>query len=295
MIGEFIELSNGIEFGSTTSINNLPAYTKSKTVSPYKATVVARNKEVCKLEGRLNRANYDTLVSFEDETYTIKSFGQSNTIESIKVGISAIKNAINDSFKSAVTGLLPRIYDNQGNEIGKCEILTAGSGLQVYRYYKYIIKNTVLYAYELSHDTTDILYCIYNEQNQMVATVSKDTNISHGHARYTIYSCNEEWFKYIVLVTTCWSINNTVDDGGPGTHKKEVLVTVIPELLQKYNPTFIDQVKQKEGITHLPENMNLVNQKIEEAKKGKDVKLSKFMFILVFGIIFVIMLISFFK
>ena len=173
--------------------------------------------------------------------------------------------------------------------------MSAGEGLQKYFYYKYTIKGTVLYAYELSHDTTDILYCIYNEHNQMIATISKKTTVVHGHARYTIYSCNEEWFKYAAILTTCWSICNTEEDGSAMSITKKTEVTINPELLSKYNPTFINQVKQKEGKENLPENMDLVTQKIDESKKSSDVKLSKVLLIITFTLIIGIIIFSLFK
>ena len=296
MIGEYIETSNGIEFESSTKINNLPSFSASTNLTPYQASIVSRNSEVCTIEGNISRSNYETTMNFNDEKITIKSFGQNNTIDSIKVGIESIKTAIKDSFEEMVKSLLPKIYDEQGNGIGNCEVLNDGEGLQNYIYYKYTIKGTVLYAYELSHDTTDILYCIYNEHNQMIATISKQRKIKHGHARYTIYSCNEEWFKYAAILTACWAIEKTERDGGPDiVTGKQSLITLVPELLEKYNPTFIDQVKQKEGIEKLPESMKLVNQKVEESKNAPEVKLYKILWIFIIIVLLIILAIGFLR
>ena len=62
----------------------------------------------------------------------------------------------------------------------------------------------------------------------------------------------------------------------------------MPELLAKYNPTFIDQVKQKEGISNQPENMSLVKEKIKESKNSSDVKLSRILTIIMFILAFII-------
>ena len=148
----------------------------------------------------------------------------------------------------------------------------------------------ILYAYELSHDTTDYLYCIYNDQNQMVATVSRAMRIRHGHARYTIYTCNEEWFKYISLITLCWSLQHTAEDGSTGTYSRRSSGTLIPELHEKYNPTFIDQVKRKEGFQNLPENMQLVREKVKQANNGPDVRYHKrsWLILLILFILFIL-------
>ena len=293
MIGEFIELSNGIESGTSVSIMNSPEIGVKANLSKYKATIVSHNKEVCTIDGSIQKNNYETVASFDSDFYTIKSFGQNNAISQV----GAIVDFIGDAIKgeNAVNNVLPHIYDSNNNMIGSCEMLWSGSGINKFPYIKYIINNTIMYAYELSHDTTDILYCIYNEQNQMVATISRSMNISHGHAKYTIYSCNEKWFKYVSLVAICWAISHFEEDGGAGTFTKKTSGTLIPELLEKYNPSFIDQVKQKEGVQNLPENMSLVSEKIAESKKGSDVKLFKIIAFIVFFVIFFILGYSFFK
>lgn len=293
MIGEFIELSNGIEGSASVSLMNSPDIGVRNNLSKYKATIVSHNKEFCNIEGSIKKDNYETIANFNGDIYTIKSFGQNNTFSQVGAMIGFIGDAIKG--EDAVSNVLPHIYDSNNNLIGSCEMLWGGSGINKFPYFKYTFNNTSLFAYELSHDTTDILYCIYNEQNQMVATISRAMNISHGHAKYTIYSCNEEWFKYVSLVTVCWALTHAGEDGGAGTFTKKSAGTLIPELLEKYNPTFIDQVKQKEGTQNLPENMSLVSEKAEEAKKGSDVKLFKILFSIVFIAVFAIILFSFFK
>ena len=273
MIGEYIELSNGIEGGAAVSIGNLPEIGVKKNLAKYKATIVARNNEVCTIEGSIQKNNYETVANFGNEVYTIKSYGQNNTIDQVKAAVGVIGGLLKGSVKDTITSVAPQIYDQSGNMIGKCEVLWGGTGSNKFLYGKYIINNNNLYAYELSPNTTEILYCIYNDQNQMVATISRAMKISHGHARYTIYSCNDAWFKYVALITACWALAHTEEDGGPGSYQKKAAGTLIPELHEKYNPTFIDQVKQKEGIHNLPENMQLVKEKIKESKKGADMKL----------------------
>lgn len=293
MIGEFIELSNGIESGTSVSIMNSPEIGVKANLSKYKATIVSHNKEVCTIDGSIQKNNYETVARFDSDFYTIKSFGQNNTISQV----GALVDFIGDTIKGedAINNVLPHIYDSNNNMIGSCEMLWSGSGINKFPYIKYTINNTIMYAYELSHDTTDILYCIYNEQNQMVATISRSMKISHGHAKYTIYSCNEEWFKYVSLITICWALQHFEEDGGAGTYTRMSSATLIPELLEKYNPTFIDQVIKKEGIENLPENMYMVGKKVSESKKSADVKLFKVMFFVVFLVVLAIIIFSFLR
>lgn len=290
MIGEFIELSNGIEVGNNLRVNNLPSFKQKKSATPYRATVVSRNTEICQLEGKIEKSNYETTVSFSNEKYIIKSYGQSNTVETVKTAINTIGNIINGSFDSAMSDLLlPQIYDSSGNQVGKLEMLTIGEGVDAYFCYKYTINEVVLLAYEVAQDG-NLLYCIFNQENQMVAEVVKERHISNGHARYTLYCCNDNWFKYVVLVISCWAIQNNSKDGTASSHKSQTFVTTNTNLLSKYNPTFIEQVKQKEGSNNLPENMPLVKEKVNEAKKGEDVKTVKYtnIIFIVVAIIFLI-------
>lgn len=291
MIGEYIELSNGIEVGVFTSVFNNDDVGIRGNISKYKACIISNNKEFCTVEGKIGKNNYDSVVNYCGKVYSIKSFGQNNTISQIGALVDFVGDVING--ENAVSNIMPHIYDNKGNLIGHCELLFGGSGLNKFSYVKYIINNVVLFAYELSPDSTDILYCIYNDKMQMVATISRAITVVNGHARYTIYSCNEEWFKYVSFVTICWSLKHNREDGDPGSIVKHSTTTVIPELLEKYNPTFINQVKQKVGFNNLPENMNLVSEKVSQAKKGLDVKLPKFVLLIVFITIFILMLIGF--
>lgn len=295
MIGEFIELQNEIEMNSGVSISSKIGFDSKKTLSGYKAVVIARNSEICKLEGRIDKRNYETTVNFSDDTYIIKSFDQSNTLETIKATVNVTKDALKNSLASVPTELLPKIYNKTGELIGQYEVLSSGDGVDAYFYHKYTINGVILYAYELSHSADDLLYCVYNEQDQMVATISKNMHVSHGHARYTIYSCNEEWFKYAILITVCWAIKYTNEDGSAGSHVTHAPLLVPVKLLEKYNPTFIEQVTQKEGIHNLPENMPLARELITESKKGPDMKLYKYSIIIIFVVIFVCILLAFLR
>lgn len=283
MIGEFIETTDGMTISAGASVKGYD-FSAIKNVIPYKASIIARNNEVCTLEGKIERSNFETTVNFSDEKYIIKSYGQSNTIDKYKTIANTIGTMINE--KSVVAGIktmLPIICDANGKEIGKVDVLLAGEEFQGYQYEKYTINNVVLYAYQIAHAFTDILYCIYNEQNQMVATISKKRVVSNGLARYTLYVCNDEWFKYIALVAACWAIKFQDEDGGPGATVIKNESTIQAELMEKYNPSFIEQVKKKEGVNNLPENMSLVTAKTQAGKNSFGVLFNKIIVFIVFG------------
>lgn len=291
MIGELIEQSNGIQTGASLSINNLPSIGFSKNISKYKATIISRNREVCSIDASIQKTNYETTVKFDTESYIIKSFGQNNSISEL----GAVANIISTAIKGedAISSTLPKIYDSNNNLIGDSQLLFGGSGLNKYSYMKYTINGNNLYAYQLSHDTKDILCCIYNDNQQMIATISKKTKVENGHARYTIYSCNDDWFKYVSLIAICWTLSFTDSDGGTLSVTSQHEITVNPELLSKYNPTFIEQVKQKEGILNQPENMSLVKETVEKSKKSIDVRVAKILAFILFVAIAGVIIYSF--
>ena len=264
MIGEYIELMNEMRAKASVQIEGLELSSK-KTFFSYKAAVISRNNAVCNISGQIAKANYETELEYESQKYLIKSVGQSNTIENAKKVGEFFSKAIKGSIREAANDFLPKIYDINNNLVGECEY---GEDNILHIVYKLFGK--IFNAYVSATEKHEYVYCIYDQNNQLVAEIKKNSKVRHGHARYTIYS-KREFFREALLITSCWSLNFTEQDGEAGeAHSTRYIATVFKE---KYDQTFVNNIVQAEGESNLPENMPMVAEYVKQANRGTDVKI----------------------
>ena len=284
MIGEYIELRNEIKAKSSIKVNGVDLSAK-KSFFPYEAAVISRNNVISNISGQISKTNYETELEFDNKKYLIKSVGQSNTIETVKKVGEFFEKAINNSVKEAANDFLPKIYDADNNLVGECEY---GEDNVLHIVYKLFGKK--FDAYISSTEKHEYVYCVYDENNQLIAEIKKSSKILHGHARYTVYS-KSEYFKEALLITSCWSLRFTKQDGEVGTARATSYTATV--FREKYDQSFINNIVQTEGESNLPENMPMVAEYIKKSNRGLDVKIYYIGFVVI--IIIVLILLKCFK
>ncbi len=285
MIGEYIELTNSVRSRTSVGIEGVELSFKKDFV-PYNAVVVSHNNCTCNINGKIAKSNYETEIEVENQKFLIKSLGQSNTIETVKKVGEFFKKAIDGSIKEAANDFLPKIYDMNNNLVGECEY---GDDNILHIVYKLFGKT--FHAYVSSSEKHEYVYCIYKD-DQLVAEICKNSKVHHGHARYTIYA-NKDCYKEVLLIAACWSLDFTKQDGEAGSMGSTYYNS--PAFKEKYDRSFIDNIIQIEGESNLPDNMPLVNEYVQKAKKSTDVKIFYFGFIILIIIVLFLFLFVFNK
>ena len=261
MIGQFIRIVRGAH--STTTVGG---FQSDKQLTPDVSTIVARNQEVCKIDGRLVSNSYDMSVAFANESYLIKFFQQSNSIEMVGSIFKAIGDGIkNKSVEGFTQEIMPKIYDANGNIVGAVipeDNTTYGQNRTI----KYSINGVILNIYALDRGHI----CICNEQDQTIGMIggTEKGNIYD----FTIYSATDEWFKYVALIAA-------IMEKSYETNKEVIPIARDPEIRAKFDSNFIEQIKAKEGPQNLPENMPMVAQKRAERRNNKENKIGRILFL----------------
>ena len=288
MICEFIKMKEDGRLEVGINGKHL-SYSESKTWFPSKATVVARNQNVCNISGQLAKENYEVTLNFPstNNSYLIKYFDPtSSTIETAKSVVNIVSNIVKaKSLSGAGEVLLPKLFDLNGNEIGKVEYLREDN----YDYYKITIKGVELNCYIVGHGRKGIYICIYNNQNQLVAIVSKRMTVRNGRSQYTMYMVSDEWCEYITIITDIiHQLNYEENDQNSATIVGQCLNTWQKGLLAKYDANFIPSIIAREDPSNLPENMPLVKEMKHKAQTNPGLMIKRIITIITFIIIAVV-------
>jgi len=269
MIAEFIKIESDLNHKIGISTNNIE-YKKKFTMIPFKACIIAKNNIECNLEGKQTNKTYDITTKFNNDYYKISFWEQSSNIETISSIIGMVgKMSSNKPIDALSDTMLPKIYDINGNEVGKIEyVVVKKEGLQSYSYYKLQLNDIELKCYTIGHGSKEILFAIYDKNDKMVATVSKRMKVKNAKARYTMYIISDEWFKYVSMATIIihqMEYDNEEEQIELGT-QWHALNTYQKELLDKYDPNFIPNIIAQEDPANLPENMPLVAEKVKQSQ-----------------------------
>lgn len=295
MIGEFIKTESDLNLKTNMGVNDIN-YQRKTTMIPFKACIIAKNNVVCELEGKQQTQTYDITTNFYNDYYKISFWEQKSNIGTISSVVDMVGTMIKDkSIEALGETMLPKIYDNNGNQVGKIEYVPVKKEkMQSYYYYKLYLNDIELKCYIIGHGKEEILFVMYDKNENIVATVSKRMKVKNAKARYTMYIEDESWFKYVAIATI--SIHQMVYDNeeekitlGSQGHS---LNTYQKELLDKYDPNFIPNVISQEEEANLPENMPLVQEKVKESQSTFILNYRRIS--LIIFIIFFIMLIFFF-
>lgn len=294
MIGEFITIENDWNTKFNVQAGNYLEYNQKKNFIPFEACIVARNTIVCNMKGSLQKNSYDLIANFNTNYYKISFWEQQSNISTITSIASMVGSMVREkSLDSLQETMLPQIFDQNGNQIGKMEYITVKEkGVQSYYYHKLTLNNVELNCYTVGHDTKEILFVMYDNQDQIVATVSKRMKVKNGKARYTLYMENEKWFE-IVAIATMIEAREYDDSIRLGTQYHQ-LNTFQKGLLDKCDPNYISNIISKEDVKNLPENMPLVTQKVKESQSTFMLQYHKISLI-VFVIGFILLLIFLFS
>lgn len=290
MIAEYIKMEWDTKLGLNADINGIGIQAKT-TVIPYKSTVIARNQEICQITGRLNSESYDLSVNFSNnESYVVKFWEQSTNLGTIGSIASMVGKMVKEKSVDALyETMLPKIFDVAGNQVGDFQFVAVKQeGVQSYNYNKLVMNGVTLNCYEVGHDK-EIDMCIYNEENQMVAMISKRMPVINGKSRYTMYMVSDEWCKYVVLLCTIMHHSRYDENDFQGLGiQSDKINTFQEELKEKYDPNFKNSIIAKEGPNNLPENMPLVQEKVKASQNTFLINFKK-----VFMILFIVLFVAF--
>jgi hypothetical protein len=266
MIGEFIKIENDYNAKSRLEVGNYLEYEKKKTWIPFQACIIARNTIACDIEGKQQKDRYDIMANFQTNYYRISFWEQSSNISTIGSIANMVGSMIKDkSFDALQETMLPKIFDANENQIGKMEYVTVKKqGAQSYYYHKLILNDTELNCYTIGHDTKEILFVMYDKDDRMVATVSKQMKVKNGKARYTLYLEDDKWFEMVAIATMIES--RSYDNNNNFGTQNHALNTFQKGLLDRYDSNYISNIIAKEEPENLPENMPLVAEKVKESQ-----------------------------
>lgn len=266
MIAEYITLEWNTQASKDVDLGPIDLQACA-TVIPYQGTVIARNAEVCQLNGMTQADSYDLSVAFADgESYMMKFWQQSTNLGTIKSVVGMIGKMAKDGVMNALQDtMLPKVFDANGQPIGEFKYLTVSrKGPQSYYYYQLHFQEIMLDCYTVGVDK-GIYSCLYDQTGTLVAIISKNVLVKHGKSRYTMYLSSDEWLRPVTIMTAF--LDQYPNDGGQHIARKGYKLNTFQKgLLDKYQPDFIEKIKAQEGATNLPENMPLVQQKVHESQ-----------------------------
>lgn len=129
-----------------------------------------------------------------------------------------------------------------------------------------------------------------------MATTSKNMYVKNAKARYTIYTENDEMFLYATMFTIIihqMYYNSNEEEIKLGSQRYSAH-TIQKELIDKYKPDFISNIISKEEPANLPENMQLVAEKVKQSQSTAILnyrRISSIIFVILFiGLIIFMML-----
>lgn len=294
MICEYIKLKSERRNHFSISSNHTELRASS-SLFPYRGVMIARNQEVCTVDGVLKSNGFHLCVQSAQFGYQIKFFDSSSNVQTAASLISTITKAVKEKTMDAFHETLePKIYDLYGNQVGEFKYIfvKGDTPRESYYYRKLILCGVEVFVYVVGLGTKGIFFCMYDVFGTMIATVSKQLQIKNGKSRYTLYMLNDAWFPYVALITAVLhqlDYEGKEKDGVGLGGRGQTLNTFQKGLLEKYNPNFIDAIIQKEEPRNLPENMSLVYEKVKESQNTVGLFFSRIMlilFILGFGLLF---------
>lgn len=268
MIAVYINNKKAINNSGSISVNGI-GYKKETTRRPDEAVLIARNVEICKIQGYQNKTTFDYTLSFNNgEQYTLKKWNPNSNVEEAVDTFKAIGNMIkNQSLKPMTDRICPKIYDVNNNEVGQIEILIDGSGLGTYQYFKITINGVVLTVYNVIMGLKKSYLAMYNVQNQLVGE-AKYNFVSSGLDDYTIYSVSDDWLKYIFMALLL--VRRINDDEDKNSNSFGSMNSALKD---KHNEEFINQIIAAEVESNREENMPLVIEYRKNVKKSSNLAL----------------------
>ena len=301
MIAEFIKTSSGMQLGAGAY-----GVTKNIQMAPYTATVVAKNAEVCKIDGRQSTGTYDLSVAFADESVMIKiPMADTNIGYALRLVSAVAKGLTNGAPVQAADELTcGKYFDAAGNQIGG-ETYTDGHEVV------FDFKGNQLTVYEVNlPDGTresahkpwrTMAICAYDKAGKLVGEIIKSPWPSNNkRTKYTIYAEDDKYFKELVLITVVTAYNyDPLDDDAradmktnPAQRGRYLYLHAGGNDASRYSETFVQQIRGKEGAENLPENMPMVAEKMKAAKNAPEMKIARIGILALLVIMIVIIVIA---
>lgn len=118
--------------------------------------------------------------------------------------------------------------------------------LKSYPYYEFSYKGRLFYGYEVGLGKNGLFLCIY-ENESLIAIVDKKLRVINYKDAYTAYIDDEKYANVVVAFILYYDTATYGDlmDISLISIKEKYVNTVQKELLGKYDPMFIEKIKQK--------------------------------------------------
>ena len=118
MICEYIKLKSESRNHFSVPINHTELRASS-SLFPYRGVMIARNQEVCIVDGMLESNCFRLCVRFAQLGYQIKFFDSSSNIQTAASLISTITKVVKEKSMDAFhEAFEPKIYDLSGKQVG---------------------------------------------------------------------------------------------------------------------------------------------------------------------------------
>lgn len=142
-----------------------------------------------------------------------------------------------------------KIFEDSGL-VGKIVGATKKTGfLKAYAYYDISFEGEQYYAYEVGFGSKGLYLCIYRN-DQLIAIVDKALRVVNFKDTYRAYIKNEVDFDIVMLFTIYYDSTSYGDvmEIAVLSVKEKRVNTIQKELIAKYDPSFISEIKALEGI-----------------------------------------------
>ncbi len=116
-----------------------------------------------------------------------------------------------------------------------------------YDYFVIDLYNKQYFAYEVGLGQNQHYICIY-EQDKIIAIIHKDDNVVNFKDQYTMYFKDKELLTMLSIFNLYFDCINSPDHGEISGEHTETggFVTINKELNSKYDPNFIEEIKNND-------------------------------------------------
>lgn len=189
------------------------------------------------------------LYSFVKAPFVVGKF-QADVFCGNKTHYTLYYNPYDTSFGTKLQDKLSFKVLQEGRCLGRILGKTKAIGfLKSYPYYEFTFNDEVYYGYEVGFGSKGLYLCIY-KGDQLIAIVDKALRVINYKDSYTAYLLDEKWAVPVMTLVVYYDIVAYGDlmQIALLSVKERRVNTIQKDLIAKYDPTFIPQIKAIEGI-----------------------------------------------
>ena len=257
MLGVSVKLQNSGVLAHGVSVNGFD-YEKRTEVFKYEEVLIANNQEIGRINGHHEKDANVLEINVMGQYFKVCQWYRDNNISESVDALKTVFNAIKDKSVEKVTELIfPKIYNQNNQEIA---IMAFDENFHDNKNTGFVFKFNGMNLYlRYAHKLDSVNYCIFNDQNQLVAVVKKKWKGKYNPAT-NIYCMNDSLMPYIYMIYICTilSEDSYQNDGARFTSESSAS--------QYYDEEFIKNIEASVGPNNIPENMSLYQEYLQKAK-----------------------------